>query len=90
MHTFVPSHARIRVTPRQWSVVEQIWTGKSFKQIAYELGLSEGTIKVYLYDLRKTTGLENNIQIALAFERGGFELKDPPAARVPVHLGDQR
>jgi DNA-binding NarL/FixJ family response regulator len=71
---------RILVTPRQWSVAEQIWSGKSLKQIAYDLGLSAGTVKVYLSDIRKSTGLENNIQIALAFERGCFEQRVRRAA----------
>lgn len=40
-----PNHI---LTPRQIEVIQAVAEGKSNKQIAYELGLSEGTVKLHV------------------------------------------
>ena len=47
------------LTPRQKAVIEAIAAGKSNKQIAYELGLTEGTVKLHVTTILKILGVYN-------------------------------
>jgi len=47
------------LSPRQHAVLECIALGKSNKQIAYELGLTEGTVKLYVTAILKILGVYN-------------------------------
>lgn len=54
------------LTPRQRDVLRCLRQGKSNKQIATELGLTEGTIKVHLTSIFRFLGVKNRTQAAMA------------------------
>lgn len=47
------------LTPRQKAVLEAIASGKANKQIAYDLGLTEGTVKLHVTAILKILGVNN-------------------------------
>lgn len=51
------------LTNREFSVLENLLSGKLNKQIAYELKISEGTVKVYRRSIMKKLCVENIIQM---------------------------
>lgn len=55
-----------KLTPRQKDVLEALVQGKPTKQIANDLGLSEGTIKIHLKALYKTLNVKNRSAAAVA------------------------
>lgn len=55
------------LTQRQREVLERLRQGKSNKQIAHELGLSEGTVKIHMTAIFKSLGVRNRTQAAMAF-----------------------
>lgn len=54
------------LTQRQWDVLNCLREGKSNKQIAYELGLSEGTVKIHVTAIFKSLGVKNRTQAVIA------------------------
>ena len=58
-----------KLTPRQKDVLEALVQGKATKQIANDLGLSEGTIKIHLKALYKTLNVKNRAAAAVAGTR---------------------
>lgn len=54
------------LTAREEQVLALLKAGKQNKQIAYSLGLSEGTVKVHLHNLMKKLGTSNRTQTILA------------------------
>ena len=57
-----------RLTPRQRDVLGLIMVGKSNKEIARDLALSEGTVKVHCMALFKEMSVSNRTQAALMAE----------------------
>jgi DNA-binding NarL/FixJ family response regulator len=55
------------LTHRQREVLQRLREGKSNKQIAHELGLSEGTVKIHMTAIFKSLGVRNRTQAAMAF-----------------------
>ncbi len=55
------------LTHRQSEVLDRLREGKSNKQIAHELGLSEGTVKIHMTAIFKSLGVRNRTQAAMAF-----------------------
>lgn len=55
-----------RLTAREEQVLELLRAGQQNKQIAYSLGLSEGTVKVHLHNMAKKLGTRNRTQTLLA------------------------
>lgn len=55
------------LTHRQREVLDRLREGKSNKQIAHELGLSEGTVKIHMTAIFKSLGVRNRTQAAMAF-----------------------
>ena len=53
------------LTPRQLDVFKALRTGQSNKQIAFELGLSEGTVKIHMSAIFKFLGVNNRTQAVL-------------------------
>lgn len=49
------------LTPRQMDVLQCLSEGLSNKQIAYKLGLSEGTIKIHITLLMRALGVTNRV-----------------------------
>jgi DNA-binding NarL/FixJ family response regulator len=54
----------IRFRPRQKQILELLLEGLSYKQIAFKLGLTYGTVKVYMAELTKRTG-KTRLQLAM-------------------------
>lgn len=57
------------LTRRQLSVVEKLWAGKSYKEIAWELGISYGSVKTHMHEAAKALGLSRMVAMVLWYER---------------------
>jgi len=64
-----------RLTNRQKEVLDLVATGKSNKQIANALGISEGTVKVHVNAAFRTLGVHNRVSATTAL-LGRSELMD--------------
>jgi len=60
------------LTPREMDVLEQIVSGKSNKEIADELGVSEATVKTHINSLLGKLGVTDRTQAATAAIRRGI------------------
>ncbi|MGQ9369869.1 LuxR C-terminal-related transcriptional regulator [Azospirillum sp. ST 5-10] len=63
--TATATGANDQLTPRQREVLTRLREGKSNKQIAHELGLTEGTVKVHVTAILRLLGVRNRTQAAL-------------------------
>ena len=54
----------VRLSNRQTQVLDQIRTGRSNKEIARALGLTENTVKVHVNSLFRTLGVRNRVSAA--------------------------
>ncbi|MDJ0950847.1 MAG: response regulator transcription factor [Alphaproteobacteria bacterium] len=61
------------LTPRQREVLELVGQGKSNKEIANELGLADGTVKIHMTKIFKTLNVKNRMQAVLAVSRNHEE-----------------
>src|SRR5579871_1516648 len=59
------STKRIALTPRERQLVVLVAQGLKNKEIAYTLGVTEGTVKVYLCRLFQKTGAGDRLELAL-------------------------
>lgn len=59
-------HASRGLSPRQRDVLRGLRTGKSNKEIAHELGLSESTVKVHVTTIFKLLGVRSRTQAVIA------------------------
>ena len=87
---------RITLTRRQGQIVSLVSQGFKNKQIAFSLGITEGTVKVYLYKLFRKLGMNDRLEMALyglknlfagAPELAEKELAGRPPRRTPVPFG---
>jgi DNA-binding NarL/FixJ family response regulator len=53
-----------QLTPRQVAVLNRLQEGKANKIIAYELGMSESTVKVHVRNIMRKMGATNRTQVA--------------------------
>ncbi len=53
------------LTVRERQIVAIIRLGKLNKEIAYELGLTEGTVKEYLHRIFRKIGVNNRTELAI-------------------------
>lgn len=68
--TALPSSMRRQLTARQQEVLLLVGRGMSNQQIAYELGISENTVKLHVSQILRNTGMSNRTQLALAVTHG--------------------
>ena len=61
----VLSQKRVALTPRQGQIVSLVAQGCKNKEIAFSLGITEGTVKVYLHKLFKKLGVNDRLDMAL-------------------------
>jgi DNA-binding NarL/FixJ family response regulator len=54
------------LTPQQFRVLTMIAEGLLNKQIAYDLGVSEATVKAHMTAIMRKLGVSNRTQVALA------------------------
>jgi DNA-binding NarL/FixJ family response regulator len=67
------------LSPRERQVIGLVVQAKPNKIIAYELGLSEATVKQYLHRVFRKTGASNRTDLAL---RGSILVQDQQEQRV--------
>ena len=72
------------LTPREYQVFERVARGRLNKQIAYELGSTERTVKAHRHNLMKKLGVESSTELVLIAERLGM-LAGPQARTSRVH-----
>lgn len=58
------------LTPRECQILGKVATGSQNKTIAYELGLSEHTIKVHLHNIITKLGVHNRTEAAALYRDG--------------------
>jgi DNA-binding NarL/FixJ family response regulator len=56
----------IRLTPTQLKVMRGVRSGQLNKQIAYELGIAEATVKAHMTALMRKLKVRNRTQVAIA------------------------
>jgi two-component system nitrate/nitrite response regulator NarP len=54
------------LSPRERQIAEHVGRGMRNRDIAQSLGMSEGTVKVYLHTIYQKLGIENRTELALA------------------------
>lgn len=70
--------ARLReLTPQQFRVLQMLSTGQLNKQIAYELDVSEATIKAHMTAILRKLGASNRTQAVLMASRLGLNQDEP-------------
>ncbi len=73
------------LTPQQFRVLAMIAEGLLNKQIAYELGVSEATVKAHMTAIMRKLGCNNRTQVALAASQLAL---DPNTALPPADVED--
>jgi DNA-binding NarL/FixJ family response regulator len=73
----VPPRRRVSLTPREREIVMYLRQGLRNKQIAAEMGITEGTVKIYLFRLFHKLGVRNRFELARS---GAVEQMPAPAA----------
>jgi len=66
-----------RLTPTQMEVLRCVHSGLLNKQIAYELGIAEATVKVHMTALMRKLNVRNRTQAAVV--AGSFDWMRPSA-----------
>jgi DNA-binding NarL/FixJ family response regulator len=56
----------IHLTPTQLKVMRGVHAGQLNKQIAYELGIAEATVKAHMTALMRKLNVRNRTQVAIA------------------------
>ncbi len=68
---FVPAAARL--TPTQLKVMQGVRSGLLNKQIAYDLGIAEATVKAHMTALMRKLNVRNRTQVAMAAQAMGYD-----------------
>ena len=56
----------VRLTPTQIKVMHGVRSGQLNKQIAFELGIAEATVKAHMTALMRKLNVRNRTQVAIA------------------------
>jgi len=56
----------VRLTPTQLKVMRGVHSGQLNKQIAFELGIAEATVKAHMTALMRKLNVRNRTQVAIA------------------------
>jgi two-component system nitrate/nitrite response regulator NarP len=59
-----PPKKQVSVTPREREIIDLLRQGMRNKQIATEMGITEGTVKIYLFRLFHKLGVRNRFDLA--------------------------
>ena len=59
-----PARRRVTLTPREREIVTWLRRGLRNKQIAAEMNITEGTVKIYLFRLFQKLGVRNRFELA--------------------------
>ena len=60
----LPARRRVTLTPREREIVGLLRQGLRNKQIAVEMGITEGTVKIYLFRLFHKLDVRNRFELA--------------------------
>jgi DNA-binding NarL/FixJ family response regulator len=69
-----PEAAPNQLTPRQTEVLSKVQQGKANKVIAYELGMSESTVKVHVRNIMRKIGATNRTQAVFKAQKSWLNL----------------
>jgi len=72
-HANGPDAAAVRLTPTQFKVMQGVHSGLLNKQIAFDLGIAEATVKAHMTALMRKLNVRNRTQLAIvaqAFRQG--------------------
>jgi DNA-binding NarL/FixJ family response regulator len=58
--------AALNFTPLQWKILDGVRSGRINKQIAYDLGVAEATVKAHMTTIMRKMNVRNRTQVALA------------------------
>ena len=58
----------VQLTPKQIKVLHGVRSGQPNKQIAYDLGIAEATVKTHVTALMRKLNVHNRTQVAIAAE----------------------
>jgi DNA-binding NarL/FixJ family response regulator len=61
-----PAEALATLTPTQMKVLRGVHSGLLNKQIAYDLGIAEATVKAHMTALMRKLNVRNRTQVAIA------------------------
>jgi DNA-binding NarL/FixJ family response regulator len=70
----VPPSERFGLTTAQARVLDLLASGKTNREIADLLGLSEGTVKVHVTAIFRALGVSNRAQALVVMSRSGTRL----------------
>lgn len=65
-HQDVANDGAMRLTPMQMKILNGVHSGLLNKQIAYDLGIAEATVKAHMTVLMRKLNVRNRTQVALA------------------------
>lgn len=77
------SARRVRLSPRERQLLQLVSRGWSNKQMAYQLEISEGTVKIYLSKLFRKVGVADRFELALYGLRRGQGSSNSVTVAVP-------
>ncbi|WP_077228687.1 helix-turn-helix domain-containing protein [Sphingomonas hengshuiensis] len=60
------SGAAVQLTPTQLKVMRGVGSGQLNKQIAFDLGIAEATVKAHMTALMRKLNVRNRTQVAIA------------------------
>ena len=63
-----------QLTPTQVKVMRGVHSGLLNKQIAFDLGIAEATVKVHMTALMRKLNVRNRTQVALVAQRFSWEV----------------
>ncbi|WP_019830894.1 helix-turn-helix domain-containing protein [Sphingomonas sp. PR090111-T3T-6A] len=75
-HAAEPDETAVRLTPTQFKVMQGVHSGLLNKQIAFDLGIAEATVKAHMTALMRKLNVRNRTQLAIvaqAFRQGDRE-----------------
>jgi DNA-binding NarL/FixJ family response regulator len=58
--------ASLVLSPLQWKIIDGVRAGRINKQIAYDLGIAEATVKAHMTTIMRKMNVRNRTQVALA------------------------
>ena len=76
-----------QLTPQQFRVLNMIAEGLLNKQIAYELGVSEATVKAHMTAIMRKLGVSNRTQVALLASHLAVDADPLPDPANPIETG---
>jgi DNA-binding NarL/FixJ family response regulator len=82
-----PPRHNVSLTPREREIVSFLRQGMRNKQIAGEMGITEGTVKIYLFRLFHKLGVRNRFELARCGSVDHLQIS--PSASGPMEKADK-